>query len=817
MVKAKIDVDVSGVDRTIRKIKRDLHRGMEQSTDTLVDNARKEARRVISEERAIFNSEVYSGFRDAETKNTGSNVRVKLYNDVEHAEVLEEGATFPAKGPPVAALLPWVARKMQWGSSFDPDIYGGADYFDGGDDGDDGDGGPNGDSTDDYNPLFQKNQDNLSVGEEVYVQDSTTYRRLKVTKLEETEALFEDDGGARYAYPYDQVVSSLSDGPVKDRIDNFQKGDRIEYYDPDNDEYYEGVLTGEANYSTVTEYEVISSPESDTSFYVPQSEFVDWNLPPEVDGSKFTPEMEEVLVNSKEEALDEILYSNQDIALYNPITGETRSGVVEDSPWTDSTAVMSDGDLLYFDDDWEIRGAVKFGDLSKTEQKNTLRFHFDTQVNIFDDSSEDETWYKDQLINQIYENYSDDEKLAQTIFSWTELNVSTKRAHVSGNTSSGDDGWEMRMEPKPDPDNLAKVIYWKHTFAHEFGHGYSRPTAASTNTRKWDPVEYKFHDPWKDRKETEYNHMYEYGLPRWQFGKSDPVHGYKETYMFSEGDSANKISFNSSGDIQLDSRDSMNPYGKGEWIDEVQQIARADANGNSLAVRHMSTSTTELTEKQVFGKDDLSIDKGDYVTFEVDGTKTVYEYTGRDGSDTTFQDNPNDGSLPRDAEAISFESLEGDSLFLYRADGELYETETDDWDTSYLVKYDGFVGTTSVQNYDPSRDEMPELTQDTPTKRLQEAANMAWWYQANHIEADPSPGKERSLKIVLGDGYSATNAEEVMAMFTETLSNPDHTPSHLDNVEMVADKYPYFLKAYLKQRKPVSDDARKLLEDKGFL
>lgn len=141
MVKAKIDVDVSGVDRTIRKIKRDLHRGMEQSANTLVDNARKEARRVISEERAIFNSEVYSGFRDAETKNTGSNVRVKLYNDVEHAEVLEEGATFPAKGPPVAALLPWVARKMQWGSSFDPDIYGGADYFDGGDDGDDDGGG----------------------------------------------------------------------------------------------------------------------------------------------------------------------------------------------------------------------------------------------------------------------------------------------------------------------------------------------------------------------------------------------------------------------------------------------------------------------------------------------------------------------------------------------------------------------------------------------------------------------------------------------------------------------------------------------------
>jgi len=148
-----LSVNVEGVDRTLTRIKRDIHRGMEKSAETLVSNAKDKARQVISEERAIFNAEVYEGFRDAETKNTPSNVRAKLYNDVEHAEVLEEGAQFLENGPPVEALLPWVARKMRVGSSFDPNTYGGfPDSFGGGDsdDGDDDDSGGNTSGVNDY-------------------------------------------------------------------------------------------------------------------------------------------------------------------------------------------------------------------------------------------------------------------------------------------------------------------------------------------------------------------------------------------------------------------------------------------------------------------------------------------------------------------------------------------------------------------------------------------------------------------------------------------------------------------------------------------
>jgi len=111
---AKIEIDVDGVDKTLNKIKRDLHRGMDESADALVDNARDTARRVISEKDAIFNAEVYAGFKNAETGSSTYSVRKKLYNDVDHAAALEEGATYPKKAPPVTALLPWVKRKMDW-------------------------------------------------------------------------------------------------------------------------------------------------------------------------------------------------------------------------------------------------------------------------------------------------------------------------------------------------------------------------------------------------------------------------------------------------------------------------------------------------------------------------------------------------------------------------------------------------------------------------------------------------------------------------------------------------------------------------------
>lgn len=126
----QIQIDVDGVDKTLNDIRRDLHRGMEKAADRIAENAKQDARSRIKEKDAIFNTEVYSGFRNAETYNSPSRVKRKLYNDVEHAEALEKGAEYGNEGPPVVALLPWVVRKMNWkAASRDTDFDSNKNYI----------------------------------------------------------------------------------------------------------------------------------------------------------------------------------------------------------------------------------------------------------------------------------------------------------------------------------------------------------------------------------------------------------------------------------------------------------------------------------------------------------------------------------------------------------------------------------------------------------------------------------------------------------------------------------------------------------------
>lgn len=169
---AKFKVEVNGIERTLREIKRDIHHGMRKSVDNLVDNARDHAREVISQNDAIFNAEVYQGFRDAETRNTPSNIRAKLYNDVDHADVLEDGAAFTAKGPPVEALLPWVSRKMDWKPDGDFDLgnEGRPDSFDGDNDDDDDDGSGSNAGT---SPGSFSDEDTTAVSQQTLDEDTT--------------------------------------------------------------------------------------------------------------------------------------------------------------------------------------------------------------------------------------------------------------------------------------------------------------------------------------------------------------------------------------------------------------------------------------------------------------------------------------------------------------------------------------------------------------------------------------------------------------------------------------------------------------------
>ncbi len=1011
----KIKVDVSGIESTLNEIERDLHRGMEKSTDNLVDNARDHARKVISEEDAIFNSEVYAGFRDAETRNSTYTVRAKLYNNVEHADVLEEGAKFPAEGPPVEALLPWVVRKMNWrpdgGLDFDNDDGGRPDSFDDDDSGGDGedtsidrsspdednpenwndlsrdyseakeipenailkntyanapvrrfDDGiyfgwnedkyqirptssgfehytlrkgeyeyvgttdsanyyvpdeadqvlgykratdddfnydiyrprdlPTGITQDFYrndwndledfenkvgrelayrdnygiihegevlkvdddgsvtlvdnetnqttewlpdlnqteivavetvdfeknNPLFNVEKEDVRVGEKVYAS-SSKYRRLEISEKKGTTFIGTDDNGSAFELEYDRIVSRLEHGPVSNRIDEWETGDRVTFYDEDDDEFIDIILTGNRDFSG-ERFEAIHPQTKDPMGEIPQALFVEWESAPNIDETKITPSMRRVTIGSSEVGKDELSYTDQDVVLYHPIEGETRSATVTSPPWNDNYEVtLSNGDVIDIDsDDWQIRAGVDFKTLSDTDQKNAIADHFENSVDISGADSEDIDYYKKALKDSIHENYSDDDKLAQTVFSLTETAVNDNRAHAA-NTASND-GWSLQMKPKPNTDSNMLVRDWYQTFDHEFGHGYSKPTVGGTSAYRKDPKEYDFSGPWGKKDDPDYDHMYVADLPKWEFGSNSPMHGYKEMYMFTPGDGKMQISYNSDGDIQLDSRNSMNPYGFDEWGDRVREKAIADAEGTTLAQKEMSTNIRELDDKQVFGSidEDFAIDEGDYVAFDVDGETVIHEYTGREGMSTNFSQN-SDEDVPTSGESVTFETLDGDYNYFYvGSDGNVYDTEyTDNGTTVLTKKNDTFIGTATISNYDPSLNEFPDLTETENIERMQEAANMAWWYQAIHIEHDTSTDKERSKEIVLSGGYSSTYAEEVMSTFTEAIAHPDPPYQAMEDLEMIIERYPFFIEQVLKERKPVSNRVEQELKEEGFL
>ncbi|UBF19342.1 hypothetical protein HRTV-19_gp16 [Halorubrum virus HRTV-19] len=129
----RVKVRVKGAERTIRNIKSDLKKGMDKSANSIAESGRDKALSVINENQAYFNYEVAKGFRIIDGRDTQTQSSIKLINEAPHAGALDKGvsaAEYADGGPPVQALLPWVARKMRgW------DIGGGeSDGSSGGDD-----------------------------------------------------------------------------------------------------------------------------------------------------------------------------------------------------------------------------------------------------------------------------------------------------------------------------------------------------------------------------------------------------------------------------------------------------------------------------------------------------------------------------------------------------------------------------------------------------------------------------------------------------------------------------------------------------------
>lgn len=788
---SKIEVDVDGVGRTLREIKRDLHRGMEKSADTLVRHAKDEARDVISKNDAIFNSEVYAGFKDEETASASqTRVRVKLYNDVEHADTLEYGAEYSNRGPPVEALLPWVARKMVWRPG----------------DGNADEGGGGGQET-----FYDVSDEDLSVGDEVYAHGSTSINRIEVA-----EKLSDDYWRATNGdeYHYDDTISVVRHSPVSERLDEWKRGDFVTFYDRDTGEDIDVILTGETGAFGV-KYHARDPDTLDFFGEIHQARFKDYKPAPEFDRSKVTSSMREVKIRNAEDAQAESLYSKQDVVIYNALTGETFNATAT-SPWKDNLILeYRNGKKVITDlssSEFNIRAVKDFENLTTAEQKENIEHHIENVISKTNVMQEDIDDHKQFVKNKLLPHYTDKQQFIRTFASWKKLIVDDDdRAHAGFFHESG--AWELQMPSKPN----GRAGMWKRTEGHEFGHGFTQPTGNYELKFEDDPKEYAFSGPWGKKDDSDFEHMYDGGYPNWQFDESDPMHGYAEMYMFTDEDIQSYVNHDSNGNIEYDDRDQLSPFGFDEWRDEVRAKAEANTNGVSLSEYRSQFTTTELDDRQVFSGSEFAIDEGDYITLEIDGERKPYEYIGREGELTAFPKNP-DEDVPTAGEAIQLRDLSGNRESLYVSkSGDVYDTK--DYKFEYvLTEQNGqFIGTASLQNYDPSLDEWPELTETDPIKRQQEAANMAWWYQASHIEFDTSTDKKRSRFIVKKRGYSATRAEEVMSTFTELLTATDPGNPELEEFEDIVQKYPFFYKAVLKQRQPLSDEVEDILKDEGLL
>ncbi|UBF22035.1 hypothetical protein HRTV-15_gp16 [Halorubrum virus HRTV-15] len=818
----RVRVRVKGQERTIRNIKRDLKRGMDKSAEQIADAGREKALEIINRNQAYFNYEVAKGFRIIDGGDTSTRSSIKLINEAPHAGALDAGvpaSEYADGGPPVQALLPWVARKMR---GWDLDT--------------DSDGGGNG-SVFDVGPDVPRSltgrydRDDVDEGDSVYIRDSEDRDFLEeiVEKNDDTFTT-EDSFGNRTEWEYDQIISPMEEHPVLSSFGKPSTGDRVYWYDEDTDELLYGYVTGSFAYDGYNRaYDVVELNDDRTVHTsIPVTRFVDAENRPEYDESFVDPSMKEAVVNSSSDGVSEMVYLSSEVVVYNRHTGETRTGTVTGSPSgldSDFTVELDNGEEFDVDNrvDWVIRHVEDFTEATETRQEELMLAHFDTVVakTTYKDSNttlndRDIQDAREALRQMIFPSFKDREHLGRMIFEWEKFRHNSGRAHVG----SESDGWRLQMFRK---GTLGRD--YDKTYTHEFGHAYTQPTDASYTFFQQDPIEYRFAKPWPKRKDQQYSHMYDSGLPDWNpYDDENAIHGYVESYMFRDVSNPSRVSYDSSGNIIEDNRDQLEPFGFHDWESDVEKLARMDAEGTSPGVEAAKDHIQELTPQQVLKPDDVKLNKGDFIAIREDGELRVLEYTGNDGSPTSFAiTNDNEDDVPTQAIAFGFkepwEDYGGSEGLYVGEDGTLYRSIEQGYD--YVLSKDEapeFVGMIDQRFYDPSMDEFPELTtpESEPQKRLQEAANMAWWYQVVFIANDGSPNKADSKEIVLSKGYSSTYAEEVMSTFSEamTMRNPDR--EKLDELRMLARTYPYFIEAYLLTRKPVSSKAEKILKQEGF-
>lgn len=106
----KIDIDVLNK-RVDEDIEDDIQDGIEKGGTSLGLESEDIAQHRIRSVGAIFSGDLITNF-DVDVKEERGMMIVTLKNRSDHAEPIEYGAEYTERGPPVAALIPWVRTKM---------------------------------------------------------------------------------------------------------------------------------------------------------------------------------------------------------------------------------------------------------------------------------------------------------------------------------------------------------------------------------------------------------------------------------------------------------------------------------------------------------------------------------------------------------------------------------------------------------------------------------------------------------------------------------------------------------------------------------
>lgn len=111
MADIRIDIDVLNkrVDESIEDAITD---GMREGGQQAASEAEKVAQQRIRNVGAVFTGDLVESF-EIDLKKRGNNIIVTLENTSDHAAPIEYGAEYTDRGPPVAALIPWVKLKMR--------------------------------------------------------------------------------------------------------------------------------------------------------------------------------------------------------------------------------------------------------------------------------------------------------------------------------------------------------------------------------------------------------------------------------------------------------------------------------------------------------------------------------------------------------------------------------------------------------------------------------------------------------------------------------------------------------------------------------